>query len=163
MISVTRTAGVCAIALVSATAIGCHAKPVSYQSNVRIQRVVVVSTDAQHSPTSADVSFVWAECPGEQRQTVRSGKALAACLPKLHVGDTVPVTVLWEREDHGGFDWHVVELAGCAIPPVDDDDSSFESIQDCHPSTQHDAVLGFHCDRVPKGELIERCPWFRRE
>jgi len=141
---------------------GCRNKPVTYQSRVRVQRAIVVATDEQKNPISADVTFTWADCPGEQRQTVRSGKALAACIPKLRPGETVPVTVVWEVEDHGGYDWHVIEIAGCQIPPVDDDDSSFESVQDCHPSTQHDAVLGFHCDRLPEGELLEKCPWFRR-
>jgi hypothetical protein len=54
-------------------------------------------------------------------------------------------------------------MGDCDAPPVDDDDSSFDMIEECVPSIQHDAVVGFHCDRVPEGELLEKCPWFKRK
>ena len=152
-----------ALAATLLAAPGCRSKEATFDSRVRIDRVEIVGRDEQRNPVSVDVSLSWVECPGTQRQSIRSGRALAQCLPKLGKGEVVPVRVIWEKEDHGGYDWHVVEIAGCAIPPVDDDDSSFESIQDCHPSIQHGAVLGFHCDRLPEGELLEKCPWFRRQ
>ena len=147
-----------AIVLASLVALGCRNKPVTYQSRVRVQRAVVVTSDEQKKPLTADVTFLWADCPGEQRQTVRSGKELAACVPKLRAGEIVPVTVIWEQEAHGGYDWHVTEIAGCPVPPVDDDDSSFEAVQDCHPSIQHDAVLGFHCDPRAQGRAHRKVP-----
>lgn len=149
--------------LVSAAIVnGCHAKPQTFDSQARLRRIEVVHRDDANSPVSTDVDIEWITCPGIQWQTVRSGQAFSTCIQKHKVADTVPVKVLWEWDDHGNYDWHVVEIGGCKAPPVDDDDSSFDSIGECVPSKQHDAVVGFHCDVEPEGELVAKCPWFRK-
>ena len=152
--------GLMAIALVAS--IGCHGRPTTHEARVKILKVHVVAADADGRARSTDVEFAWADCPGTQRQAMRSGAAFSACVSKLKPGDLVPVKVIREWEEKGYYDWHVVEIAGCPAPPVDDDDSSFELVSECHDTLQMDAVVGFHCNRVAEGELIQQCPWFKR-
>jgi hypothetical protein len=142
---------------------GCHSSSRTFDANVRIKRIETVHSDDKGKPISTDVDMVWHECPGDQRQTMRSGREFSSCIHKYKTDDVVPAKVVWEWDEHGHYDHHVVELGGCKAPPVDDDDSSFDSIAECVPSIQHDAVVGFHCDRLPEGELAQKCPWFKRE
>ncbi len=145
------------------SSLGCGHPHKEYVSSVKLNRVTVVHTDDKGEPVSTDVEVHWKECPGEQVQVMRSGKEFSKCMQKHKAGDNVLVKVLWEWDDHGHYDWHIIEVGGCAAPPVDDDDSSFDQIQECQPSVQHDAVVGFHCDRLPEGELLDKCPWFKRQ
>jgi hypothetical protein len=137
-------------------------EPKTYESRVSITHLAVVQRGPGGEALSTDVGFVWADCPGQQSQMLRSGAEFSGCARKLKVGETVPVKVLWEWDEHGHYDWHVIEVGGCSAPPVDDDDSSFESVRECVPILQHDHEVGFHCNRVPEGELLQKCPWFKR-
>jgi hypothetical protein len=150
------------LAAAAFTASGCHGEN-EYQSKVKIQRIEVVETDASGKPLSTDVQFFWHECPGHQEQTMRSGNEFSACMQKYKAGQEVPVKIHWEWDEHGHYDFHVIDVGGCKAPPVDDDDSSFDTLADCVPSVQHEATVGFHCDKVPErdSELVKKCPWFR--
>ncbi len=142
---------------------GCRPEHKEFVSSVTLNRISVVERDDKGNAVSTDVELRWKECPGEQLQLMRSGKEFSECMKKHKPGETAVVKVLWEWDEHGHYDWHVIDVGGCPAPPVDDDDSSFDQIQECVPSIQHDAVVGFHCDRLPEGELLEKCPWFRRQ
>lgn len=144
--------------------VGCHGKPQTFASKVRIEGLEVVHRDEKGAPISVDVDFLWSECPGTQRQTVRNGAKFASCITKHKAGETVDAKVFWEWDEHGHYDWHVLELAGCEAEHVDDDDSSFDSVKECEPSKQHGAVVGIHCDKVPEAnsELVKKCPWFKQ-
>jgi hypothetical protein len=152
-----------ALPIAAALLCGCHGSPKEYQANITIARLQVVHRDDQGAPLSTDIDIHWKDCPGDQRQTMRSGKEFSACMARYKVGQTVPVKVVHEWDVHGHYDWHVIDVGGCAAPPVDDDDSSFESVEDCVPSVQHDAVVGFHCNKQPEpgSELVAKCPWFK--
>jgi hypothetical protein len=142
----------------------CHSGPKTFDSNVTVERLDVVHRDNMGAPVSTDVSLVWASCVGAPRERLRGGQAFSSCIGKqTAAGATVPVKVLWEWDDHAHYDWHVIELAGCKVERVDDDDSSYDMVAECRPAKEHDAVVGFHCDRTPEGEMIQQCPWFRRE
>jgi hypothetical protein len=88
--------------------------------------------------------------------------------------------------DHKGFyDWDVTEMGGCKRPPDDDDQSSFDTVQECEPIVVNgveegfkcnriDTVQecepivvngveeGFKCNRIPQKALLKKCPWFAR-
>jgi hypothetical protein len=148
---------VCCLAVES-----CHSGPRTFESTALTTRVVPVHRDASGRVQTMDVEFDWVGCPGRQHQLVRAGADFAACAASLKPGETVPVTVLWEWDEHGHYDWHVLELKGCKLAHVDDDDSSYEMVTACESVRSHDAVVGFHCDRSSDGDLIRKCPWFRR-
>ncbi len=157
-----------AAAIVMATLLsGCKKEEKEFQAKVRIEHLETVETDDAGKAISTDADLVFHTCPGLQRATVRSGKAFSECIrKKAKAGDEVDAKLHWEWDEHGHFDFHTVELAGCPLPIVDDDDSSWVSAAACEPSIQHDAVVGFHCDLVgdhDKSGLFEKCPWFRRE
>lgn len=76
--NISTSAASAALLVASFAFAGCRGKPVTYQSTIRIQRAVAVAFDDHQKPLSVDVPFVWAESPGEQRQTVRSGQDFAA-------------------------------------------------------------------------------------
>jgi hypothetical protein len=65
--------------------------------------------------------------------------------------------------DHKGFyDWDVTEMGGCKRPPDDDDQSSFDTVQECEPIVVNGVEEGFKCNRIPQKALLKKCPWFAR-
>jgi hypothetical protein len=153
--------GIAAVSLLLVA--GCHAKPVTYKANVRLERFDVVSTDAKGQPERGDAELVWHECPGASREVIRGDAAWTACMLAKHkVGDVVAVTIDWHWNDAGRYDWDITDTGGCARPPLAGDESSFDTVQECTELRRHGAVIGFSCNRLPQADLIQKCPWFRR-
>jgi hypothetical protein len=133
-----------------------------YESRVTILRNDAVRVDDAGRPRIVDVDIDWRECPGEQLENVRGDAAFAACVGKFASGSVVPVRVehRWaEREEH--YTWHVSEIGGCPRAYDAEDKGSFTLVQECVDVKEHGEVVGFRCDRVPKADLVAKCPWFR--
>lgn len=138
----------------------CSHKEQRWESEVEIQRVDAVSRSRDGKPEALDVELLWTACA--QREVIRGDAAFAACMAKRKPGDKVRVKVRQAWDPAGFYDWDITEVDGCARPPEDGDEASFDSVQECKPIGQHGVVSGFSCNRIPTGDLVAKCPWFRR-
>jgi hypothetical protein len=143
------------------TPLGCKPKHATFSSSVEIRKLVVVRKDDQGQPQTSDVEIEWTDCPGDQHELLRGNTAFTKCLMTQPVHQKLPVQVTWSS-DEAGHDWEIVAIGPCARVPDKDDETSFDSVQECHDVVEHDAVVGFQCDRVPHHELVAKCPWFQR-
>ena len=150
------------LAALTLAAGGCAEKTRTFSSEVQLARIDVVHRGDGGRVLTLDVEVEWTTCPGEQREVVRGDAAFAACIEKHAVGEKLPVTVDWQREPNGRYDWDILEIAGCKRTPEGHDDSSFEMVQECETLKEHEEAVGFRCNRVAKKELLAKCPWFRR-
>jgi hypothetical protein len=155
---------VMALVLSSAVGVstGCSKKHATYRTNVELRRIDVVGTDASGKPAQLDVEFGYSDCPGNQVEVLRGATEFAACMAGKKVGEKVPVVIDWHWTDEGRYDWDVTEMGGCARPPGEDDEASFDTVQECTPLLAHGAPTGFRCNRLPQASLIAKCPWFQR-
>ena len=54
--------------------------------------------------------------------------------------------------------------AGRALYKRDPRDArSYEVVQECSDVVVNGLKAGFHCDRKPNRELLDKCPWFARQ
>ena len=141
---------------------GCKAKSKIYDANVTLNRVSVIRTSADGKALDSDVEFDWSECPGEQVEIIRGDAAFAECMKQYKAGDKVPVKVDYHWDKKGFFDWDVTEMGKCKRPPDDDDQSSFDTVQECEPIIVNGVNEGFNCNRIPQKALLKKCPWFAR-
>ena len=139
---------------------GCKSSK-TYESTVTINRVDGVRHEAGVAK-DVDVEFDWSECPGEQVEVIRGDKDFAACMKKYKAGDKVPVKVDFHWENRGYWDWDITEMGGCKRPPDPDDNSSFDTVQECEPIVSNGVNEGFICSRIPNKALLKKCPWFAR-
>jgi hypothetical protein len=146
--------------LLVALGAGCRAKPQQFSANVKLEKLEIDQRDAQGNPLTVDLTLEFPDCPGDQVKTVRGGAEFAKCLTKVKVGDVVPAKLDWGPVPDG-YDFEVEEIGGCARPHDPDDESSHEIIQVCQELEAHGVKVGFHCDRKPSRELLEKCPYFR--
>ena len=150
------------VLLLGASALGCGKKAQSYKTTVKLSRVDVLDRPGTKEKT-IDVEFDYPKCPGEQVEVIRGDSKFADCLLAKHkVGDEVPVSIRHDKGKDGVWDWDITEMAGCARPPLEDDEASFDTVQECEPITMHGMEVGFKCRRIPEKELIAKCPWFSR-
>ncbi len=152
-------------ALASPCLLGCGRAPKDYRTTVMLKRVDVITRPSAAGPpsTTVDVEFEYPSCPGEQVEVIRGDAKFAECLTAAHkVGDTTPVRIRHARGRDGVWDWDVIEMAGCARPPLDGDEASFDVVQECAPIRLHGREVGFRCTRVPEKALLASCPWFAR-
>ena len=140
----------------------CSPKEKWYTTSVEIERIEPVRLDAQGKPLDVDIQFSYPECPGEQTEIIRADAAFAQCFLKHRVGDRVPVKILYHLDKQGYHDWDVHEMDGCPRPPDEDDEASFDNVQECSPILVNQVPEGFFCNRIPHRELLVRCPWFNR-
>jgi hypothetical protein len=61
----------------------------------------------------------------------------------------------------GTFKPAVLKLGDCPRVPDPNDEASFEIVQVCNDIFVNGVKVGFHCDRKPSAELLQKCPWFR--
>jgi hypothetical protein len=155
-----RSLLVAALALGSLTA--CHRKPKTYESVVQLVRYDVADRDEKGNATLADVELEWDPCPGDQIEIVRGGPEFAACMGKHKVGEMLPALVRTSWDERGYYRWDITKVADCERPPMVDDVSSFEKVQECNDVKLHGVAVGFSCNRQPYAELIKICPWMQR-
>lgn len=141
---------------------GCKAKAKIYDAKVKLNRVAPIRFSADGKPRDTDVEFDWFQCPGSQVEIIRGDAAFAECMKKYKPGDEVAVKVDYHWDKSGHYDWDVTEMGGCKRPPADDDLSSFDTVQECQPIVVNGVEEGFKCRRIPKKELLAKCPWFAR-
>ncbi len=153
---------VTAVTLAGCVAVGCEKKPQIYSSTVELARVDVLTRPGSNEKT-IDVEFDYPQCPGEQVEVIRGDAAFAECLLAKHkVGDRLPVKIRHVKDRDGGWDWDIIEMAGCARPPLEGDEASFDTVQECEPLVMHGMSVGFKCRRIPEKALLAKCPWFAR-
>ena len=144
-------------------ACGCHSGNKSYQSRVEMTRFDVVHRDDAGTPLTGDIELEWTDCPGEQREITRGNQAFVECMAKYKPGDQLPVQVDWGWDAPSEqYDWDITKVGDCTRPPEAHDEASFDMVQECETLKEQGVPVGFHCSRVPKHELLEKCPWFRR-
>lgn len=140
----------------------CRKKTAWYTTNVEIDRIEVVRRDAQGKALDVDVEFTYPDCPGEQMEIIRGDANFAACIANYSKGATVPVKILHHQDKQGFYDWDIHQMADCARLPDDDDEASFDTVQECSPILVNQVPEGFVCNRIPHKELLAKCPWFDR-
>lgn len=159
----TRLLPLCLAAFALATATSCHRKPKQYESVVQLVRYDVAERDENGKPTLVDVELEWDPCPGDQMETVRGGPAFAECMAKHKVGEMLPAFVVTSWDERGYYQWDITKVAECDRPPMPDDVSSFEKIQECSDLKSHGVRVGFECNRQPYADLVRVCPWMKRD
>ena len=97
-----------------------------------------------------------------QIEIVRGGPAFAECMGKHKVGEMLPAHVRTSWDERGYYRWDITKVAECDRPPMEDDVSSFEKVQECKDVKLHGVQVGFECNRQPYAELIKICPWMKR-
>lgn len=139
---------------------GCGEK-LDYTSKVKLNRIFVNRTDKDGSPLTVDVETDFFECPGENRKIIRGGKEFAQCIVKHAEGETLPIEMKVGRRKDGRLRSRVVKVGDCNRIPDPTDTRSYDVNQDCKELKTDGITVGFHCDRTPSQELLNKCPWFR--
>jgi hypothetical protein len=151
----------CALALVSAS---CAKKPRNYDTKVTLRGVEVIARDATTgNPTLIEINVEYPDCPGEQLETLQGNAEFSKCAQKYKPGDIIPTTVEWGPTDFGHYDSEITKLGDCLRARDPRDARSYEVVQVCTDVVVNGAKAGFHCDRKPNKELLEKCPWFARQ
>jgi hypothetical protein len=135
-----------------------------YESVVQIVNRTIVEVDRKtKTPTQVDVELEWDPCPGQQYQMVRGGAEFAKCTEKFKPGDYVGVIALHFWDPRGYYRYDVEKLGDCKRPVEDRTPGSYEKGQECHDIHHYGRKAGFSCSRLPKRQLIARCPWMKRD
>ncbi len=153
------------LALVFVTAIvttGCKSKSKWYDANIELNRISPIRFSSDGKALDSDVEFSWFECPGEQIEIIRGDTDFGECMKKYKRGDKLPVKVEYHWDSRGFWDWDIHEIGGCKRPPDPDDQSSFDTVQECEPIIVNGVQEGFVCNRIPQKALLKKCPWFAR-
>jgi hypothetical protein len=144
---------------------GCKAGPKRYTSNVELMQVKAFGQQAAAgSPSFMDLELKFVDCPGNARRVIRGDKAFSACGKKLKAGDKVPaeVEVAYSAE-RGTYRDTIVKLADCEVKLDPKDEANYQMVENCSDLKASGMVVGVHCDRGRTKELVEACPWFRRD
>lgn len=150
------------VAFLGASTMGCHERPKDFVGKVEVTRMAVVRRDEQKKPLTGDVEVSYFECPGTQIEVLRGGRDFLSCMEKYKVGDKVDARMTWQWSREGHYEWKVYEVGGCPRPPDPNDEASYAMVQDCEDLLVNGASVGFHCSRQPQKNLLNKCPWFRR-
>jgi hypothetical protein len=140
----------------------CNKEPRWFDTEVELTRLDIVRRDDKGRPITEDVEFSYFGCPGKQLEVIRGGTEFAQCMDRYKVGDKVPIKIErhWLKEGH--WDWTVHMMGICTRPPDDEDEASFDTVQECEDLVVHGAKVGFRCNRLPQKQLLQKCPWFGR-
>jgi len=142
---------------------GCGKKARTYDTKVTLKGVEVIARDANDVPQLIEVNVEYPDCPGEQLETLQGNAEFSKCALKYKAGDVIPTTVEWGPTDFGHYDSEIVKLGDCARVRDPRDARSYEVVQVCSDIVINGTKAGFHCDRKPTKELLEKCPWFARQ
>ena len=155
-------AAVVPLAAIVLGTLGCHKKPQTFHTEVKITRMQIVRRDDKGTPQTLDVEIDYTACPGEQFETLQGNAAFTQCMSRYKTGETLPATVVWAPTDLGHYDSEVLKIGECERHRDDNDERSYEIVQVCADVVVNGVNVGFHCDRRPSSELLAKCPWFRR-
>ncbi len=155
-------------ALIGAAAValaltGCGKKARTYDTKVTLKSVEVVARDGAGEPLIVEVNVEYPDCPGEQLETLQGNVDFTKCAIKYKSGDVLPTTVEWGPTDYGHYDSEITKLGDCPRKRDPRDARSYEVVQVCSDVVVNGVKAGFHCDRRPSQELLEKCPWFARQ
>jgi hypothetical protein len=153
--------GLALIALVPLAA--CSKKPTTYQTKVTLKTVEVVARSAAGAPTIIEINVEYPDCPGEQLETLQGNAEFSKCALKYKAGEVIPATIEWGPTDYGHYDSEIIQLGDCPRKRDPRDARSYEVVQECTDVIVNGVKAGFHCDRKPNKELLDKCPWFARQ
>jgi hypothetical protein len=142
--------------------VSCAKKAHDYDTHVTLKGTEVVSWDEENKPRIIEVTVEYPDCPGEQLETLQGNAEFTACALKYKVGDVLPAVIEWGPTDYGHYDSEIAKLGDCARQRDPRDARSYEVVQVCSDIMINGVKAGFHCDRKPNKELLEKCPWFAR-
>lgn len=152
------------LAFVLLITLSCKKKEQVYQTNLDIKFIKVIKKDKEKKPLVLDVEVTYPDCPGIQIEIIRGNQEFASCmLEKYKVGDKVNGEIRWGWESLGYYKWHIEKVGDCNRWVDPKDEFSYEMIEECDDFIIYGIKEGFLCKRIPTDELIEKCPWFRRE
>jgi hypothetical protein len=140
----------------------CGSRPREYNANVKIVRLEIIRKDDQGTPLTTDVEMSFEECPGEQRKTIRGDRSFSECILRHKADEMVPIKIAHHADEHGEMRADITDIAGCFHRNDPNEAASFEVVQVCSDMIVNSVKVGFHCDRKPSKELLDKCPWFRR-
>jgi hypothetical protein len=142
---------------------GCEKSPRKFDTKVTLKSVEVVARDRAGAPQIVEVQVEYPDCPGEQLETLQGNEEFSKCSLKFKVGDTLPAAIDWGPTDFGHYDSEIVKLGDCPRARDPRDARSYEVVQECTDVIVNGMKAGFHCDRKPKRDLLDKCPWFARQ
>jgi hypothetical protein len=142
---------------------GCEKKAHDYETKVTLKSVEVVARDGAGTPQIIEVNVEYPDCPGEQLETLQGNADFTKCALKFKVGDVLPATIEWGPTDFGHYDSEITRIGDCTRKRDPRDARSYEVIQECTDVNVNGVKAGFHCDRKPNKELLDKCPWFARQ
>jgi hypothetical protein len=141
---------------------GCKPKPQRFTTTVEVLQVR--SFGGGTGPKNTDLEVKYSECPADARQNMRLGKEFATCGEKLKAGDKLKADVVlsWNGE-RGVFRNEVVKLAACDVKLDPKDEANYQSVEACSEVKATGMTVGVRCNRGRSPELLEKCPWLRRD
>lgn len=144
--------------------IGCRESEKQFNTHVEITRMDFVNLNAKNEPITIDIEVSYHECPGNQFEVIRGDAEFAQCIINTgkKIGDKFLVDIEWKWNPMGYYKWFIVKLDSCErkVDPLDE--VSFDLVEECEDYKVYGNVVGFTCRRIPSGNLIKACPWFRR-
>jgi hypothetical protein len=148
--------------LLAATLSACAPPASKHETQVELRRMATVQYDAKGAPLAVVVELEYPECPGEQEESFQEDAAFARCIGKYKQGDKLTATISWEPVGYGHYDSEVEKLGDCSRTRDPAQSRSYEVVEECADVVVDGIKVGFHCDRKPTKELLDKCPWFRR-
>lgn len=143
---------------------GCKESQKQYNTEVEITRMDFVNVNEKNEPVTIDIEISYNQCPGNQYEVIRGDAEFASCILKTgkKVGEKFLVEIVWKWNPLGYYKWFVVKLDSCErkVDPLDE--VSYDLVEECEDYKVYGNVVGFTCRRIPSGNLIQSCPWFRR-
>lgn len=119
--------------------------------------------DAPATAKQVNFELRYTDCPGDNRRILRGDADLAACAKDLKEGAKVPVEVVTKySSERGVYRTEVTKLAGCPVKQDPKEEANYEITRVCSELKSTGAVVGVHCDRSRPKELVEKCPFLRR-
>jgi hypothetical protein len=142
--------------------LGCTKKARTFDTHVTLKSTEVVSWDDSGNPNIVEVTVEYPDCPGEQLETLQGNAEFSKCALQYKAGATLPAMVEWAPTDYGHYDSEITKLGDCPRARDPRDPRSYEVVQECSEIKVNGVTAGFHCDRKPTKELLQKCPWFAR-
>jgi len=143
---------------------GCRESEKLFNTQVEITRMDFVNFNEKNEPITVDIEISYHECPGNQFEVIRGDAEFAKCIINTgkKIGDKFLVDIQWKWNPMGYYRWFIVKLDSCErkVDPLDE--VSFDLVEECEDYKVYGNVVGFTCRRIPSGNLIKVCPWFRR-
>jgi hypothetical protein len=139
--------------------LGCD-KPKHFTTNMEVLQVQRFGQDPK-APSLMDFELKFSDCPGDVRKIVRADKAFSQCGGNIKKGDKIEAEIVfYQTEKNTRSD--VVRLGDCPLQFDPKDEANYETVQNCHEVLATGAAVGVHCDKTRNKELVQKCPWLRR-